>query len=251
MNRQALVIASVGAGVPEALDGITAVEEALSAAAEGYVCVRAFTSPAIRRVLKDRGEDVPGPDEALEALAAQGVRRVIVQPTLLLYGCACDRLKAGAEAFSGRFASLTVGRPLLADGGSIRRFALGLSRDHPAKDGAVTVFMGHGTGSAAHAAYPAVQNAWDGLGRDDLLVGVMEGHPDLDDILRRLEPGGPRKIELLPLMLAAGTHARRDMAVGWKVRLERAGHTVTCSFTGLGRRAWVREMYRERLEELL
>ena len=70
MDRQALVIASAGAGVPEALDGITAVEEALSAAAEGYVCVRAFTSPAIRRILKDRGEDVPGLEEALETLAA-------------------------------------------------------------------------------------------------------------------------------------------------------------------------------------
>ena len=251
MNRQALVIASVGVSMPEALDGITAVEEALSAAAEGYVCVRAFTSPAIRRILRDRGEDVPGLDEALEALAAQGVERVAVQPALLLYGYEYDRLKAGAEALSGRFASLTVGRPLLADGGSIRRLALGLSQDHPAKDGAVTLFMGHGTGQGAHAVYPAVQDAWDGAGRDDLLVGVMEGRPDLDDILRRLEPGGPRNIELLPLMLAAGIHARRDMAGDWRTRLERAGHTVTCSFTGLGRRAWVREMYRERLEELL
>ena len=159
MDRQALVIASVGASVPEALNGITAVEEALSAAAEGYVRVRAFTSPAIRRALKDRGEDVPGLSEALEALAARDVRRVIVQPTHLLYGYEYDRLKAGAETLSGRFASLAVGRPLLADGGSIRRFALGLSRDHPAKGGAATVVRGHGTGSAARAAYPAVQDA--------------------------------------------------------------------------------------------
>ena len=251
MNRQGVVIASVGSSVPEALDGITAVEEALSAAAEGYVCFRAFTSPAIRRILKDRGEDVPGLAEALEALADQGVGRVIVQPTHLLYGREYDRLKTGAEALSGRFASLAVGRPLLADGGDIRRFALGLARDHPAEDGAVTVFMGHGTGREARGVYPAVQEAWNGLGRDDLLVGVMEGCPDLDGVLRRLEPGGPRSIDLLPLMLAAGAHARRDMAGDWRVRLERAGHAVTCSFTGLGQRSWVRELYRERLEELL
>ena len=251
MNRQGVVIASTGTSVPEALDGITAVEEALAAAAEGYTCVRAFTSPAIRRILKDRGEDVPGLDEALEDLAARGVRRVIVQPTHLLCGYAYDSLKAGAETLSGRFASMAVGRPLLADGGDVRRFALGLARDHPANSGAATLFMGHGTGHEAGAVYPAVQDAWDGLGRDDLLVGVMEGRPDLDEILRRLEPGGPRKINLLPLMLAAGAHARRDMAAGWKVQLERAGYAVTCSFTGLGRRAWVREMYRERLEELL
>ena len=41
------------------------------------------------------------------------------------------------------------------------------------------------------------------------------------------------------------------MAGDWKPRLEAAGHTVTCSLTGLGQLDWVREMYRERLAELL
>lgn len=251
MNKQAVIVASFGTSVPEARVGITAVEKVLFAAADGYTGVRAFTSPTIRRILRGRGEDVPGLTEALEHLAAEGIRRVVVQPTHLLYGYEYDKLKAESEAMTGRFASVAVGRPLLADNAGIRRFALHLSRDHPAKDGAVTVFMGHGTGHAANAVYPAIQTALDGLGRDDLYVGVMEGRPDLDGILRRLEPGGPKKIDLLPLLLAAGGHARKDMAGNWRARLEQAGHTVTCFFTGLGQRAWVQEMYRERLTELL
>ena len=84
--KQTLVIASFGTSVPEARVSITAVEEALAAAAPEYTCIRAFTSPTIRRILKGRGEDIPGLTEALERLAAEDVRRVIVQPTHLLYG---------------------------------------------------------------------------------------------------------------------------------------------------------------------
>ena len=111
MREQAVVITSFGTSVPEARAGITAVEETLAAAAAGCKCVRAFTSPTIRRILKQRGEDVPGPAEALERLAAEGVRRVIIQPTHLLYGYEYDKLKAEAESFADRFGSVVMGRP--------------------------------------------------------------------------------------------------------------------------------------------
>lgn len=251
MNKQAVIITSFGTSVPEARAGITAVEETLSAAAPGCVCVRAFTSPTIRRILKSRGEDVPSLAQALERLAAEGVRRVAVQPTHLLYGFEYDKLKAEAEGLSGRFEAVTVGRPLLADNGDIQRFACHLSRNHPAEAGTATVFMGHGTEHFANAAYPALQTALNLLGRKDIYIGTVEGWPGLEDVIRQLEPGGPRKVELLPLMLVAGDHARNNMDGNWKSRLEDAGHTVACSFTGLGQLAWVREMYRERLAELL
>ena len=247
--KQALVITSFGTSVPEARVSITAVEEVLAAAAPEYACVRAYTSPTIRRILKGRGENIPCLTEALEHLAAENVQRVIVQPTHLLYGYEYDKLKAEAEAMTGRFAALAVGRPLLSDNEDIQRFARHLSQDHPVEDGAVTVFMGHGTEHFANAAYPALQTALYLLDRRDLLVGTVEGWPGLDDILRQLEPN--RKVYLHPLMLVAGDHARNDMAEDWKSRLEQAGHTVTCSFTGLGQLSWVQEMYQERLVGLL
>ena len=249
--KQTLVIASFGTSVPEARVSITAVEEALAAAAPEYTCIRAFTSPTIRRILKGRGEDIPGLTEALERLAAEDVRQVIVQPTHLLYGYEYDKLKAEAEAMADRFETLLIGCPLLADNDDLQRFARQLSQNHPAADGAVTVFMGHGTEHFANAAYPALQTALHLMGRYDLLIGIVEGWPGLDDILRQLEQGGPRKVRLLPLMLVAGDHARNDMDKDWKARLETAGHTVTCSFTGLGQLPWVQEMYRERLVKLL
>ena len=246
-----LVIVSFGTSVPEARAAVTAVEGALCRAASGWETVRAFTSPTIRRVLAGRGEDVPSLPEALERLRAGGVRRAAVQPTHLLYGYEYDKLRAEAEALSGGFEALTVGRPLLADTEDLRRFARELSAAYPPREGGAVVLMGHGTEHFANAVYPALQTGFRLEGRADILVGTVEGWPSLEDVVRQLPAGGPLHVRLVPLMLAAGEHARSDMAGVWKPRLETAGYTAECVFTGLGELPWVQEMYRERLEALL
>ena len=247
--KQALVTASYGTSVPEACGGIEAVERAREDAAAGYIAVRAFTSPAVRRILAAHGEQVPGLAEVLEVLCGEGVDRVVVQPTLLLDGRGYSRLKAEAEGFSGRFAQIIVGRPLLADGRDVLRFAQELAGTHPWRDREAVVYLGHGTEGAASEVYTALQSALELAGRGDIRIGVVKGRPGLEDVLRLLpESGG---VTLLPLLLAAGNHARNDMAVDWKNRLEQAGHPVRCRFTGLGELAWVQEMYRERLLDVL
>ncbi|MCI8726763.1 MAG: hypothetical protein HFG66_11705 [Hungatella sp.] len=72
MNEQAVVITSFGTSVPEAQISITLVEEALTAVAKDWICVRVFTSPMIRRILRERGVDIPSLTEALERLLAAG-----------------------------------------------------------------------------------------------------------------------------------------------------------------------------------
>ena len=247
--EQALVMTSFGTSVPEARRGIEAVEGALAEAAPGYTPVRAFTSPTIRRILAGRGEAVPSLPEALERLSGAGVRRVAVQPTHLLYGFEYDKLRAEAEGFANRFDWLAVGKPLLAGSRDILRFAEKIAETHPRRAGEAVVYLGHGTEHFANAAYPALQTALQLAGRDDIRIGTVEGWPGLEDVLGQLQ--APRRVRLLPLMLVAGDHARSDMAVEWRGRLEEAGHAVQCGFTGLGELAWVREMYRERLLEVL
>lgn len=250
--EKAIVMTSFGTSVPQARASITAVEEALACTAPGYSCVRAFTSPTIRRILASRGETVPSLTEALEQLSAAGVRQAVVQPTHLLYGYEYDKLKAEADAFTSRFEKVVVGRPLLADTGDILRFADGLSRTHPKREGEAVVLMGHGTEHFANVVYPALQTALHRKGRDDLYIGTVEGWPCLDDVLEQLTE---RHVLLAPLMLVAGDHAKKDMAGdspdSWKSRLERAGFFVSCSFAGLGTFPWVQEMYRERLLDAL
>lgn len=250
--EKAIVMTSFGTSVPEARVSITAVEEALKSAAPGYACARAFTSSIIRRILAGRGENVPSLTEALEQLCADGIRQVVVQPTHLLYGYEYDKLKAEAEAFTSRFETVTVGRPLLADTGDLQRFAGGLAQTYPARDGEAVVLMGHGTGHFANVVYPALQTALHLNGCDNLYIGTVEGWPSFDDVLSQIKE---RRVLLVPLMLVAGEHAKKDMAGdspdSWKSRLEQAGFSVSCSFTGLGLFPWVQEMYRERLLDVL
>ncbi len=247
--KQALVITSFGTSVPEARGSIEAVETVLREAAAGYTAVRAFTSSIIRRILASRGENVPSLTETLGQLWNDGVRNVVVQPTHLLYGYEYDKLKAEAESFAGRFEKLTVGKPLLAGQQDLLQFAEKIAQAHPQQDGKAVVYMGHGSGHFANAVYPALQTALQFAGRSDILIGTVEGWPRLEDILRQLKT--PCKVQLLPLMLVAGDHARNDMAGEWKERLEEAGHSVQCSFTGLGELVWVQDMYRSRLLEIL
>lgn len=250
MNH-ALIIASCGSAAPEARAGLAALEKTLADAAPGYICVRAFTSSAVRRVLAERGENVPSPAEALEHLRRGGARKIAVQPTHLLCGNEYSKLKTEILAMADSFEPLIAGRPLLADSMDIRTFASRLSKNYPAISGEIAVFMGHGTENFAGTAYPALQTALRLEGRSDIYTGVMNGWPGLDDILRQLETNRPRRIRLLPLLLTAGKHVRRDLAGEWKERLEQAGHTVQCSFTGLSELPWVQEMYREKLLDIL
>ena len=247
--KQALVITSFGTSVPEARGSIEMVEKALAETAAGYTAIRAFTSPTIRRILAGRGEMIPSLTEALEQLHGEGVSRVVVQPTHLLYGYEYDKLRAEAEGFSDRFETVKVGNPLVANNRDILRLAEKLAETHPQQEGTVIVYMGHGTEHIANAVYPALQTALSLAGRSDIYIGTVEGWPGLEDILYQLRT--PCKVKLLPLMLVAGDHARNDMATDWKEALERAGHSVECEFTGLGELTWVREMYQERLIEVL
>ena len=111
------------------------------------------------------------------------------------------------------------------------------------------MYMGHGTGHAANAVYSALQTALNQAGRSDIYVGTVEGWPGLAEILQMLK--APCKVRLLPLMLVAGDHARKDMAVVWKKELEQAGHMVQCAFTGLGELSWVQGMYQDKLMKIL
>lgn len=248
--KQSLVITSFGTSIPEARRGIEAVEDSLKEAAGcDYSVVRAFTSPTIRRILKERGEQVFSLPEALAELHQEGVGRVVVQPTHLLYGYEYDKLKAAAEEAAEHFAELIVGKPLLANNQDILQFANKIAATHSQQDKTAVVYMGHGTEHFANAVYPALQTAFHLAGRNDIFIGTVEGWPGLKEVLSQLQE--PCTVKLLPLMLVAGDHARNDMAINWKKELERAGHSVQCEFTGLGELPWIQEMYRDRLLPIL
>lgn len=245
MNK-ALLCVSFGTSVPQARGSIEAVEEALGSTAPDRQLCRAFTSTIIRRILARRGEEIPGVTEALEALAAQGVTDVLVQPTHILPGNEYDKIRREMAPFQGRFSALTMGPPLLGDTDDLRALAAVLSEAYPAQAGEALVLFGHGTDHLTNVLYPALQTVFRLMGRDDVLVGTVEGWPAYEEVAAQMEQGGWRRARLVPLMLVAGDHAMNDMAGpsdSWRTKLEAAGYSVHWDIRGLGELAGVRELY--------
>ena len=253
--KKAVVCVSFGTSVPAGRENITAVENVLRQAAQDRMFISAFTSPTIRRILRERGETVYSPAEALEALRSRGVTEVLLQPTHILRGHEYDKLKREAAPWREKFDALRVGRPLLSDTEDLRTLAAGLSAAYPQQNGETLVLFGHGTDHAADLVYPALQTAFRLAGRTDVLVGTVEGWPAFGDVLAQLRARSGKTVHLVPLMLVAGDHALNDMAGAdpdsWKSRLEAEGFAVRASLRGLGVMPAVQAMYRAHLEEEL
>ena len=157
MEQTALLIVSFGTSVEETRKKtIGALEEELKQAFPHLPAYRAYTSPTIRRILAKRGEQVPSPQEAMEQLAAQGVRTLYIQPTHLICGEEYHALSQKVAEKAGLFERVVLGRPLLYDMEDCRRAAEGLLEDFSPEEGEALVFMGHGTEHPANAVYPAI-----------------------------------------------------------------------------------------------
>lgn len=248
-EKKALLVVSFGTSHLDTLEKtIAAAEEAISARFPGVVMRRAFTSGMIIKALRQReGIEIDNVQEALARLAAEGCTQVKVQPTHIMNGDEYEKMLAQAAPFAEKMA-LSVGKPLLTSVQDFRDVcrALMAQLGAPAGDEAV-VFMGHGTGHYANAAYSQLDYMLRDMGWKNAFIGTVEGYPELSEVLRRLEERPElRRVRLYPLMIVAGDHAKNDMAGdepdSWKSQLEQRGYQVECCLMGLGEYPAIREI---------
>ena len=146
------------------------------------------------------------------------------------------------------------GRPLLWDTAGVRALAQVLDSLWPAVPGTAAVLVGHGSGHPGSMAYPALQGVLELMGRSDLVVGTVEGRPDQAAVLKRLEALEVERVILLPLLLAAGVHAREDIAGpqpdSWISTLKAAGFQTWARLEGMGRLPQIQALYQAGLERL-
>ena len=88
IGKKELLAVSFGTSYRENLAlTIEAVEEELARAFSDYDLRRAFTSPTILRILKERdGLWIDSVEEALERAVQNGVEKLVIQPTHLMHG---------------------------------------------------------------------------------------------------------------------------------------------------------------------
>lgn len=249
-NKRAILVVSFGTSYAHTREKtIDAIENAIARAFPEDMVSRAFTSKIVLRKLRERDrliiDTVP---EALEKLAAEGVETVIVQPTHVLNGEEYDqKIVAEALPFRDRFSALVFGTPLLTSPEDYQALAGILSEKFPPQPDTVVCLMGHGTAHYADAAYATLEYHLRDAGREDILVGTVEGFPDLDTVMKHVKKLAAKRVILAPLMVVAGDHALNDMAGdeddAWKTIFEREGYTVECVLEGLGQYPAVHEQY--------
>ena len=240
MAQHALLAVSFGTSHRDTLEKtIAAIEGALAAAFPERTLRRAFTSGMILRKLAREGTQIDDVPAALEKLAAEGYTDVLVQPTHIMNGDEYDKMMALAAPYEERFEKLAFGRPLLTETGDYLDAAQALLADLPPQTaGKAILYMGHGTEHFANSCYALLEYVFRDLGRKDMVIGTVEGYPGFGEAVRRIQELGADQVELRPLMIVAGDHAKNDLAGeeedSWKSLLEREGYAVTCVLQGLG-----------------
>lgn len=246
--KKAVLVISFGTSYRETREKtIEACEKRIAAAFEGYDFFRAFTSNMIiRKIARVEGLQIENPTEALDRLAAEGYEEVVIQSLHIICGEEYTKLKEQVASYKNQFKKICLGRPLLTQIEDYKAAVEAVKPQLPTlHEGEAIVFMGHGTEHEAHSAYPALDYMME---QEDMkaYIGTVEGYPELDEVINRLEKNEVKTVYLMPFMLVAGDHALNDMAGeedSWKVTLEEKGYEVKVILQGLGENPKIQERF--------
>ena len=253
--RKALVVVSFGTSLPRARQAIACLEERLCREMPDRTFVRAFTSSHIlRKIEREEGIRIPTPEQALERLAREGYTDVLCQPLHILPGYEYEKMLRQMQPFRDTFPCLRAGLPLLSGPQDyedccrlIAGKAAGLGEDE------ALVFMGHGTGHFADAAYSHLLTLLHYRDMERVCMGTVDGFPHLDAVRKALRRQKIRRVRLLPFMIVAGDHAQNDMAGpgpdSWKSVLESEGYTVHPVLEGLGENPAIGDIFARHLQQ--
>ena len=273
IGENELLVVSFGTSFNESrATDIGGIEKALQEAYPDWSVRRAFTSQIIINHVQARdGEVIDNIDQALARAKANGVKNLVVQPTHLMHGAEYDDMVKAVTEAAGDFETVRIAEPLLGEVGedatvvnddkeavakAVVAEALSEagyeSLDAAAEDGTAFVFLGHGTAHIAKVTYSQMQAQMEKLDDTNVFIGTVEGEPEetaLEEVIRKVEEAGYKKVILRPLMVVAGDHANNDMAGdeedSWKSTFMAAGsfEKVDCQVAGLGRIADVQAIY--------
>ena len=201
MNK-AILLVSFGVSFPETrAKTIDAIEAIVREKYPEYTVMTAYTSEMIRRKLSKSGLEIPNTTLALQALAAQGIESVAIQPTHLIPGDEYHKMRRQIEKERANFKQIKIGAPLMYAPEDYRRLAEVINEVYPRGKDEALVLMGHGTGHPINAAYPALDYEFKILGHTNIYVGTVEGYPEVEDVLAYLKEGNYKKVNIAPLLL--------------------------------------------------
>lgn len=279
-ERELLVVSFGTSYNASRVEDIGAIEKALQKAFPEMSVRRAFTSQIIINHVQARdGERIDNVAQALDRAVSNGVKRLVIQPTLLMHGAEYDELCETVAAYADKFESVAVAEPLLGKVGSdasavnedkqtvakavvadaVADAGYG-SLEEAAGEGVAFVLMGHGTSHTAKVSYSQMQEQMKNLKYENVFIGTVEGEPEetaCENVIEAVKAAGYKKVVLRPLMVVAGDHAHNDMAGededSWVNLFRAAGafDQVECQIAGLGSIPAIQDLYIEHAKEAM
>lgn len=240
-DKKALLLVSFGTSYSDTRElTINAIETRMIDEFPEYDVVQAFTSQIIIDILRDRDQiEIFNVTEAMDYLKSEGYSEVIVQPTHVMNGAEYDDIVEEVNIYTEDFTTIKIGGAILSSVEDFRRVVEALETHMPERlENESVVFMGHGTHHHANAVYPALDYTLEEMGSKNVFVGTVEGYPEFDQVIKKLEKNNIEKVTLMPLMIVSGDHAQNDMAGdeddSWKTMLKKDGYIVDSKMMGLG-----------------
>ena len=268
-----LLVVSFGTSFNDSrAEDIKGIEDALQTAYPDWAVRRAFTAQIIINHVQARdNEKIDNMDQALQRAVDNGVKNLVVQPTHLMHGAEYDEMVEAIDSYKDKFESVAIAEPMLGEVGDDatvinddKKAVAQAITDQAAKeagyddmaaaadDGVAFVFMGHGTSHTANVTYDQMQTQMNDLGFTNVFIGTVEGEPEdtaCDEVIKKVQDAGFKKVVLRPLMVVAGDHANNDMAGddedSWKTQFVESGafDSVDTQIEGLGRIEAVEQLY--------
>lgn len=216
---------------------------------------QAFTSRMIIKKLKAQGLEVQNPLEVLEELKQKDYTHVWVQTTHLLHGIEYENLKEEMASYSSFFEKIAMGEALLNSVEDYKKIVSALGRREDLAPDEALIYVGHGTEHSANASYSMMRYVFVQENFPHCFVGTVEGYPECEEVIqdiKRQYPSRNPKLVLKPFMFVAGEHAKNDIAVYWKEKLEGEGFVVSkVILEGLGELPEIQNLFMEHLQEAM
>jgi sirohydrochlorin cobaltochelatase len=286
-GKNAIILASFGTTVVPAVKSITNITDVVKKAYPETEVRITFTSNIIRSIWKERQAepqkwlDQGIPEEVLYVknliatvgdLLEDGYTNIVVQPTHMFFMEQSHDLRqyvnglASIRTMKAKWTpihTIVMGRPALGMPGDVYSYhddveaackTLAADAEEAKKTGAALVYMGHGNEHWSTGIYNETENKMREMYPEvATYIGVVEGHPALDDFIGRLKHSKSKKILLKPFMIVAGDHATNDMAGpeddSWKSVLEKEGYEVESVLVGLGSNNEFAQLFVDRIAD--
>ena len=229
-KKVGILLVAFGSSEASAQISFKNIDQKVKAAYPGIPVHWAYTSHIIRHKLAKQGKHLDSPEVALAKMMDEKFTHVAVQSLHTIGGDEYHDLRRAVGAFKsmGGFQKVILGYPLMATQEDMEKVADAIMQVIPKerKKQEAVVFMGHGTHHPSNAFYAALMFQLQ-LKDPNIIIGTVEGYPEVDLVKDLLKKKKIKKTYLMPFMSVAGDHAKNDMAGdeedSWKSVLTRAG----------------------------